>query len=80
MTNVVVVAHLLDRSRRIKANPNERGTLSRGQVAEIGLLLNRPDWLAESGFTLAEAIARLTHAELDDVVAVSRLLDSPVTI
>lgn len=80
MTNVVVVAHLLDRARRIKANPNERGTLSRGQVAEIGLLLNRPDWLAESGFTMADAIARLTHAELDTVVSASRQLGSSTVI
>lgn len=80
MTNNFLVAQLIERANRINANQNERGTLSRGQIAEVGLLLNRPDWLAEAGFTLPDAIARLTHAELDAVVAASRHLDSPAVI
>lgn len=70
------VPELIQRARRIKANPKQRGTLSSGQMVEVALVLNRPTWLAEAGFSLSEAVARLSHAELDTVVLAARNLDS----
>lgn len=74
------VSELIQRAHRIKAKPKQRGTLSSGQIVEIALVLNRPTWLAEAGFSLAEAVARLSHAELDAVVLASRNLDNLAVI
>lgn len=36
-----------------------RGVLSTGEQLAAAVVLNRPDWLAELGFTIPEALARL---------------------
>lgn len=72
MTNNYLVSQLIERGRRINTNPASRGVLSRGQLVEIAILLNRPDWLAEAGFTMADAIDRLSREELDAVIHAAR--------
>lgn len=66
------VSDLIQRARWIKANPEQRGVLSRGQIVEVALMLNKPSWLAEAGFSLADALDRLSHVELDAVLVASR--------
>lgn len=72
------VTELIQRARWIKANPEQRGVLSTGQIVEVALILNQPSWLAEEGFSLVNALDRLTHAELNAVVLASRNLDNCV--
>lgn len=63
---------LIERARWITANPARRGVRSSGQMIQVALMLNKPRWLAEAGFTLADALPRLTHTGLDAVIATSR--------
>lgn len=72
MTNNFLVSQLIERGRWINTDPDSRGVLSRGQLVEIAILLNRPEWLAEAGFTLPAAIDRLSPEELDAVILAAR--------
>lgn len=74
MNSNSAVSKLIQRARWIKANPEQRGVLSRGQIVEVALILNEPSWLAEEGFSLIDALNRLTPAELDAVSIASRQL------
>lgn len=52
------LAQIISKSRdAYKAN--SATTLSAGEAVAAALVLNRPDWLAKMGYTLAEAIERI---------------------
>jgi hypothetical protein len=51
--------HLLRKSRDAKRGGREAWAVqSTGERVAVALVLNRADWLAESGYTLREAIER----------------------
>ena len=51
--------HLLIKARNAKRGGHDAWTvLSTGEKAAVALVLNRADWLAEHGYTIAEAIDR----------------------
>lgn len=49
--------HIVMKSRDAAAGG--RGVLSTGEALAAALVLNRPDWLAEMGYTIAEALQRI---------------------
>jgi hypothetical protein len=49
--------HILSKARAAEAGG--RGTLSTGEALVAALVLNRPDWLLEMNYTMAEAIERI---------------------
>ncbi|RWL75153.1 MAG: hypothetical protein EOR69_31920 [Mesorhizobium sp.] len=51
------MAQLLSKARTAAAG--NFGVLSTGEKLAVALILNRPDWLAEMNYTLAEAIERV---------------------
>ena len=52
-------AHLLRKSREGKQGGHDAWAVqSTGEKAAVALVLNRADWLAEHGYTIAEAIER----------------------
>jgi hypothetical protein len=61
-----------------KANDARRGgrdawsAQSTGEKVAVALVLNRPDWLADMGYTLAEAIDRTGPTWLAFVPAIAR--------
>ena len=61
-------------ARRVRANPDERDVLSTGEQLAVALVLNRPEWLAESKYTLCEAIDRLGSDWVSRLRAVERAL------
>jgi hypothetical protein len=51
--------HLLRKSRDAKRGAHDAWVVqSTGEKVAVALVLNRADWLAEIGYTLAEAIER----------------------
>jgi hypothetical protein len=51
--------HLLRKSRDAKRGARDAWVVqSTGEKVAVALVLNRADWLAEMGYTLAEAIER----------------------
>jgi hypothetical protein len=51
--------HLLRKSRDAKRGGHDAwGVQSTGEKIAVALILNRADWLAETGYTLPEAIER----------------------
>jgi hypothetical protein len=51
--------HLINKSRDAKHGGRDSwGVMSTGEKVAVALVLNRADWLAEVGYTLAEAIDR----------------------
>lgn len=51
--------HLLRKAEDAKRGGHDAWAVqSTGEKAAVALVLNRPDWLAEHGYTIAEAIER----------------------
>ena len=51
--------HLLHKARDAKRGGHDAWAVqSTGEKAAVALVLNRADWLAEHGYTIAEAIER----------------------
>ena len=51
--------HLLRKAEDAKRGGHDAWAVqSTGEKAVVALVLNRPDWLAEHGYTIAEAIER----------------------
>jgi len=51
--------HLLHKARDAKRGGHEAWTVqSAGERVAVALVLNRADWLAEKGYSIAEAIER----------------------
>jgi hypothetical protein len=51
---------------------------STGEKVAVALVLNRADWLAELGYTIAEAIDRAGHDWVAAIPAIARLLAAEV--
>lgn len=66
----------LKMARTVRATPGARGVLSTGEFLAVALILNRADWIAEMGYTLADAIYRLDSNELNYVCLAARNLDN----
>jgi len=67
--------HLLGKSRDAKRGGHDAWAVqSTGEKVAVALVLNRADWLAEMGYTLAEAIDRTGSAWLELVPMVARTL------
>ena len=67
--------HLLGKARDAKQGGVDSWSVqSTGEKVAVALVLNRADWLASSGYTLAEAIARTGSEGLVMVPAVERAL------
>jgi len=49
------------------------GVLSTGEALAAALVLNRPDWLADRGYTIGEALARLDPGDAGLIPAAERL-------
>jgi hypothetical protein len=45
--------------RRVQQDESELGVLSTSEQLAVAIILNRPDWLAEWRYTLAQAIDRI---------------------
>jgi hypothetical protein len=51
--------HLITKARDAKRGGHEAwSVMSTGEKVAVALVLNRPEWLAEYGFTIPEAIDR----------------------
>lgn len=66
--------HLVSKCQQAKAGGFD--VLSTGEKVAAALVLNRPDWLAQMGYTLAEAIDRVGPEWLALIPAVARELDT----
>jgi hypothetical protein len=64
--------HLVSKCMDAKAGGFD--VLSTGEKVAAALVLNRPDWLAQMGYTLAEAIDRVGPEWLALIPAVAREL------
>ncbi|MCF3640333.1 hypothetical protein LXM94_10185 [Rhizobium sp. TRM95111] len=65
--------HIISKSR--DAKHGGFGVLSTGEKLAAALVLNRPDWLAEMNYTLAEAIERVGSKWLSLIPEAARELE-----
>ena len=67
--------HLLRKAQDAKRGGHEAWTVqSTGEKVAVALVLNRPDWLANYGYTIAEAIDRTGREWIDLIPQVARQL------
>ena len=66
------VNHLLAKTRDAQALGHP-GRMSTGEALAVALILDRPDWLAEMDYTLAEAIGRIDRSWLAAIPEVAKL-------
>lgn len=59
---------LIRMANAVEASPDYFGVLSSGERLAVAILLNRPDWIAQDGYTLAEALRRLGTHELATII------------
>lgn len=60
----MTIEHLM-RAVRYAAAANGPGALSAGEAVAAALVLNRPDWLADMGYTIAQALDRIDEGDAD---------------
>lgn len=60
----MTIDHLM-RVVRHAAALGDPGPLSLGEALAAALVLNRPDWLADKGYTIAQALDRLDEGDAD---------------
>jgi hypothetical protein len=60
----MTIDHLMQVVRHAAAL-GEPGPLSLGEALAAALVLNRPDWLADKGYTIAQALDRLDDGDAD---------------
>lgn len=65
--------HIITKAR--DAKNGGFGVLSTGEKLAAALVLNRPDWLAEMNYTLAEAIERVGAEWLSLIPEAARMLE-----
>jgi hypothetical protein len=67
--------HLLHKARDAKRGGHDAWTVqSTGEKVTVALVLNRADWLAEYGYTLAEAIDRAGQDWVEMIPEIARQL------
>lgn len=67
------LAHIINVSR-MAAERNNVGVLSTGEALAAAVVLNRADWLAEMGYTITEALARIGDDWVAQLNAASQAL------
>jgi hypothetical protein len=68
------LAHMIRKAHSAAAG--DLGVLSTGEKLVVALLLNRPDWLAEMDYTLADAIERVGPEWVRLIPAAARQLEN----
>jgi len=67
--------HLLHKARDAKRNGHDAWTVqSTGEKVAVALVLNRPDWLTEHGYTITEAIDRAGQEWVEMIPQIARQL------
>ncbi len=67
--------HLLRKAGEAKRGGHDAWAVqSTGEKVAVALVLNRPDWLAEQGYTIAEAIERTGREWVEMIPQVARHL------
>jgi hypothetical protein len=66
--------HLLEKCRYAKEYGFE--TLSTGERLIVALVLNRPDWLQQLGYTMVEAVDWIGHEWLRRLLQAQRVLNN----
>lgn len=70
-----VYRHLISKARDAKRGGREAwGVMSTGEKVAVALVLNRPEWLTEYGYTIPEAIDRSGSAWVALIPKVAREL------
>jgi hypothetical protein len=65
--------HLINKARDAKLGGREAwSVMSTGEKVAVALVLNRPEWLTENGFTISEAIDRSGSAWVALIPKVAR--------
>ncbi|WP_372364204.1 hypothetical protein ACCQ07_22065 (plasmid) [Xanthomonas sp. NCPPB 3583] len=77
MNDSPTLQHILAKSRAAAAG--DLGVLSTGEQIAASLALNRPDWLVDMGYSLAEAIDRLSADWLAQIPEAARQLVDEAT-
>jgi hypothetical protein len=62
-------------SERIKRDHKQRGVLSTGEYLAVAMVLNKPSWLKEDGYTMLEAIDRLGDEWTKAAIIVQKEMD-----
>lgn len=70
-----VLEQIIAKSRQA-LRQDSPSTLSTGEAVAAALVLNRPDWLAQMGYTLADAIGRMDAEWLDMIPAAASQLQA----
>lgn len=58
---------MLRLAHRVLKNPNCLDVLSRGEIAMVAFTLNRPEYLKQAGFTMAQALGRMEQFEIEAI-------------
>jgi hypothetical protein len=66
--------HLLNKARDAKRGHDAWAVQSTGEKVAVALVLNRPDWLMEYGYTIAEAIERAGQDWVEMIPQIARQL------
>jgi hypothetical protein len=67
--------HLLSKARDAKRGGHDAWAVqSTGEKVAVALVLNRPEWLAEHGYTIAEAIDRAGQNWVEMIPQIARQL------
>jgi hypothetical protein len=67
--------HLLSKARDAKRGGHDAWAVqSTGEKVAVALVLNRPEWLAEYGYTIAEAIDRAGQNWVEMIPQIARQL------
>ena len=66
--------HLLGKAREAKKHPDARHVMSTGEKLTVALVLNKPEWLVEMDYTLAEAVDRVGPEWCGHLLPVQRRL------
>lgn len=75
MSETIEYKHLLGKARDAKLGGIDAWSCqSTGEKIAVALVLNRADWLAEVGYTMGEAIDRMSPEWLGNIPRVEREL------
>jgi hypothetical protein len=58
---------MLRRARCVLSHPGTLNVMSRGQLAAVAFILDRPELLKQAGFTMSQALGRFDQVEIDAI-------------